>query len=118
MKKHLLLALVLSLSLIFSAAYAADEKAKTDTGAKKEEVKKDDKAAGKAQTTCPVMAGNPINKKLFVDKDGKRIYVCCKACIEKVKKDFDAIAKKLEADGITLAKSEEVKADSKKTTKG
>ena len=31
-------------------------------------------ATGKAQTTCPVMPGNPIDKALFVDANGKRIY--------------------------------------------
>ncbi|MFW5960486.1 MAG: hypothetical protein ACOCSE_05150 [Chitinivibrionales bacterium] len=38
------------------------------------------------QNTCPVM-GNPINKDLYVDHNGKRIYVCCNACITEVKKD-------------------------------
>jgi len=40
-----------------------------------------------AQTTCPVMKGGKINKKLYVDHNGKRIYVCCKVCINKVKAD-------------------------------
>ncbi len=38
------------------------------------------------QNTCPVM-GNPVNKDLYVDHNGKRIYVCCNACIQEVKKD-------------------------------
>lgn len=58
-------------------------------------------AAKKVQTKCPIM-GNPIDKSIFVDKDGKRIYVCCKMCPDKVKKDFDTYAKKLEAQGIDL----------------
>ncbi|HBF34037.1 TPA: hypothetical protein DDW35_05690 [Candidatus Sumerlaeota bacterium] len=69
-------------------------------------------AASKEQTTCPIMGG-AVNKKLFVDKDGKRIYVCCSGCIEPVKKDFDAIAKKLEASGVTLAKAEPATKDEK-----
>ena len=40
----------------------------------------------KPQTLCPVL-GNKIDKKLFVDYEGKRIYVCCPMCIDKVKKD-------------------------------
>lgn len=56
------------------------------------------------QTTCPVM-GNPINKKLFVDKDGKRMYVCCGGCINPVKKDFVKYEKKLEEMGQGVEKS-------------
>lgn len=59
-------------------------------------------AAAKAQTTCPVMKGNPINPKLFVDQDGKRIYVCCSGCITPVKKNFAKYAKQLEAEGVVL----------------
>ena len=40
----------------------------------------------KPQTTCPVL-GEPIDKNLYVDYNGKRIYVCCADCIEKVKKN-------------------------------
>lgn len=35
------------------------------------------------QTTCPVMEGNPINKDIFVDYKGKRVYFCCKGCDKK-----------------------------------
>lgn len=59
-------------------------------------------AAAKAQTTCPVMKGNPIDKKLFVDQDGKRIYVCCSGCIGPVKKNFAKYVKQIEAEGIAL----------------
>jgi YHS domain-containing protein len=40
----------------------------------------------KPQTTCPVMGGE-IDKKVFVDYDGKRVYFCCPGCIETFKKD-------------------------------
>jgi hypothetical protein len=53
------------------------------------------------QTTCPVMGGK-INKALYVDHDGKRIYVCCKGCIGAVQKDPEKYIKKLEADGVAL----------------
>lgn len=46
------------------------------------------------QTTCPVM-GNPIDKTLYVDYKGKRIYVCCAGCIDEVKKDPEKYIKKL-----------------------
>lgn len=50
------------------------------------------------QTTCPVM-GKPINKKLYVDKNGKRIYVCCGGCVSAVKKDFGKYEAKLAESG-------------------
>ena len=36
--------------------------------------------ATKAQETCPVMGGK-INKSLYADVNGHRVYVCCKGCI-------------------------------------
>ena len=42
---------------------------------------------------CPVMGG-AINEKLFVEKDGKKVYVCCQSCLEVVKKDFNKNYKK------------------------
>jgi YHS domain-containing protein len=50
------------------------------------------------QTTCPV-TGDPINKKLYVDYKGKRIYVCCESCIGPVKKNPEKYIKKIEALG-------------------
>lgn len=35
------------------------------------------------QKTCPVMEGNPIDKALFVEYKGQRVYFCCKGCEEK-----------------------------------
>lgn len=56
---------------------------------------------GKPQTTCPVMGGK-INKKLYVDVDGKRIYVCCAGCIAPIKKDPAKYVKKLKAQGVAV----------------
>ncbi|MCL5279762.1 MAG: YHS domain-containing protein [Planctomycetes bacterium] len=36
-------------------------------------------AAAGEQTTCPVM-GNPIDKNIFVEYQGKKVYFCCKGC--------------------------------------
>lgn len=58
-------------------------------------------AAKKPQTICPIM-GKKINKSVYVDVEGKRIYLCCKGCINAVKKDAKAIIAKMEADGIAL----------------
>ena len=35
------------------------------------------------QKTCPIMDGNPINKDLFVEYKGKKVYFCCAGCKEK-----------------------------------
>lgn len=69
--------------------------------------------AVKKQTTCPVMGG-AIDKKLFVDAEGKRIYLCCTGCIAPVKKDPKKYIAKLEAEGVTLEKTPVKKAPAEK----
>ena len=56
------------------------------------------------QTTCPVM-GNAIDKSLYVDANGKRVYVCCPSCLAKVKKEPAKYITQLESKGITLEKA-------------
>lgn len=60
--------------------------------------------APKPQTVCPVMGG-AVSKSLFVDAEGKRIYVCCPSCIETVKADPHKYITQLEADGVELEKA-------------
>ncbi len=55
------------------------------------------------QATCPVMGGK-INPELYVEQDGRRIYVCCRGCIAPVRKEFAKYAKKIEASGEVVAK--------------
>lgn len=62
-----------------------------------------DKEPLQPQTRCPAMDGM-INKSLFVEYEGKRIYVCCKECLETVKKDPAKYINKLENDGVALEK--------------
>jgi YHS domain-containing protein len=38
------------------------------------------------QTTCPVMGG-AINKDIFVEYQGKKVYFCCKECVAKFNAD-------------------------------
>ena len=56
------------------------------------------------QTTCPIEGGK-INKAIFADYQGKRVYFCCAGCPEEFKKDPAKYVKKLEDDGITLDKA-------------
>lgn len=67
-------------------------------------------AAGEAkpQTVCPVLAGN-IDKKVYVDYQGKRIYFCCTGCDAEFKKDPEKYMKKIQEQGITLEKCPEGK---------
>lgn len=32
------------------------------------------------QRLCPVMEGMPIDKSIYVDHEGKRVYFCCAGC--------------------------------------
>lgn len=57
----------------------------------------------KPQTLCPVMGGK-INAKYYADHDGKRVYFCCPGCEAPFKKDPAKYIKKLEDQGITLAR--------------
>ena len=63
-----------------------------------------DEKKPKPQTTCPIM-GARINPKLYVDHAGKRVYVCCAGCLAPLKKDAAKYIAKLEAQGVTLAKT-------------
>ncbi len=56
------------------------------------------------QTACPVMGGK-INKELFVDHAGKRIYACCEGCLPKIRKDPAKYIKQLEDAGVVLDKT-------------
>ena len=64
-------------------------------------------AEGKPQTTCPVMKGSPVNKSLYVDADGYRIYVCCGGCVGAVKANPAKYVAELKAEGVDLAKAPE-----------
>ena len=66
-------------------------------------------AAIKPQTTCPIMKGSEIDKRLFVDYQGKRIYVCCRSCVRILKADPAKYVALMEAEGITLDKTPAVK---------
>jgi YHS domain-containing protein len=46
------------------------------------------------QTTCPVMGG-AIDKTIFVEYKGKKVYFCCKDCVDKFKADPEKYVSKL-----------------------
>ena len=61
-------------------------------------------SAGKAQTTCPILAGK-IDKSLYADYEGKRVYFCCAGCKDDFNKDPAGYIKKMEDQGIVLEKT-------------
>ena len=64
-------------------------------------------AEGKPQTTCPVMKGSPVNKSLYVDAEGYRIYVCCGGCLREVQANPAKYVAQLKAEGVELEKAPE-----------
>lgn len=102
-----MLVLVVGLLFALMASYAVVAADNPATPAPGKEVAK------KVQTTCPI-TGKPIDKKLFVDQDGKRIYVCCPHCPDAVKKDFPKYAKQLEDQGIDLTIPKDAPKDASK----
>ncbi len=48
------------------------------------------------QQYCPVMEGNEINRDLYADHDGKRVYFCCAACISAFEEEPEKYMEKLE----------------------
>ena len=53
------------------------------------------------QTQCPVMGGK-INKEVYTDYNGKRIYFCCAGCDEAFKKEPAKYLEKMEKLGVIL----------------
>lgn len=62
----------------------------------------------KAQTTCPVLDGE-IDKKIYTDYKGERIYFCCSQCIDDFKKNPEKYLKTLKDSGVILEKTPKAK---------
>ncbi len=61
-------------------------------------------APAKPQTTCPVLAGN-VNKEVYADYKGQRVYFCCPGCDVEFKKDPEKYLQKMKEQGVTPEKS-------------
>lgn len=101
MKKIIILTLTGILGVTIAVQADAPKAQKTD---EKPIIQKVKKAEEKPiiQQTCPVMGGK-INKNLYYEYKGQRIYVCCDGCIAEVKKDPEKYLKKVNED---IAKAE------------
>jgi YHS domain-containing protein len=61
-------------------------------------------ANAKPQTNCPVM-GDSINKNIYTDYQGFRIYFCCDSCPADFNKNPRKYMKILKDSGVTLEKT-------------
>ena len=52
-------------------------------------------ATAAEQTICPVMTGNPIDKNVFVEYKGKKVYFCCTQCKAEFEKNPEKYLSKL-----------------------
>ncbi|MFH1370473.1 MAG: YHS domain-containing protein [Planctomycetota bacterium] len=68
---------------------AQAEEVKETATATAEEAKKtvETATASVEQTMCPVMDGNKIDKNVFVEYKGKKVYFCCADCKAKFEAD-------------------------------
>ena len=73
----------------------------------------EDALKGNAQTTCPVMGGQ-IDKAVYADHDGKRVYFCCPGCVKTFEGDPEKYIKQMEKKGVTLEKAPTGKETEKK----
>jgi YHS domain-containing protein len=83
MLKRMIMVSLLVLGLLFSGTIlAADSPGK-----------------GNPQTDCPVMRGK-IDKNVYTDYQGKRIYFCCSGCLDDFKKSPEKYLKQMEEHGV------------------
>ena len=92
--KKLTITVILALVLTFSAAGA---------GLAAPPPLMEKSLAGKSQIACPVQGGK-INKELYADYQGQRVYFCCPACIGIFNQDPEKYLKKMEREGIVPEK--------------
>lgn len=56
------------------------------------------------QTKCPIR-GSAVNKRVYTDYKGKRIYFCCPPCIPEFKRAPELYLKKMQSEGVVLEDS-------------
>jgi len=62
------------------------------------------KISGIPQTICPVM-GLKVNRDIFVDYAGKRIYFCCQSCRDTFLNNPAPYLEKMKKEGVGLEES-------------
>lgn len=64
----------------------------------------DGRLASQHQELCPVL-GDKVDRSVFVDHEGRRVYFCCSACIARFKEAPAKYMKEMEAKGISLERT-------------
>ena len=64
-------AVVLVTGIVATVCHADDQHASSDTRRSSE---------ASVQTECPVMVGNKIDRDIYTDYKGKRVFFCCQIC--------------------------------------
>lgn len=98
MKKISMILAALALALMMVGPVLAQQKSVKAVGQTKAETQ------GNPQTKCPVLGGN-VDKNVYADYKGYRIYFCCKGCDEEFKKNPEKYLEKLKAEGVKLEKA-------------
>ena len=97
--KVLMIAVIALATLVFLSGCREEQPMAHDDHAGHDHAAMDDAPAGDAvviaQKTCPVMEGNPINKDIFVEYEGKKVYFCCAGCPETFLADPEKYISKL-----------------------
>jgi len=78
-----------------ATATAAEAKKAATTAAQDAKKTATEAAASIEQTTCPIMDGNKIDKNVFVEYKGKKVYFCCADCKTKFEADPEKYIAKL-----------------------
>ena len=101
---------VLAVGLALAFAAPAGEE-----GAKPADPPVEKKKEVKAQTTCPVEGGK-IDRAVFKEYDGKRVYFCCNGCPAEFRKAPAKYISQLEKEGVTLDRVPATDPTKKQTT--
>ncbi len=93
--KRMMIAMMLALTVAFTAGvgWAAEP----STGFM-------DRPRPKQQIACPVQGGK-INKNLYRDYKGQRVYFCCPECIPIFEKNPEAYLQRMQEQGVVPEKS-------------
>jgi YHS domain-containing protein len=97
MRKLQFITIVFAISIFtFGLAFAGEGHEKHE---KAEKAEKAESVEMKAQTHCPVMGGK-INKEVYTDIQGQRVYHCCAGCSKPLRENPDKYFQKAAAEGV------------------
>lgn len=90
MKKNKATLLLVSLLMVGLVLLGGCKKSEPATPSETEEIA----SAAIVQTTCPVMGG-AIDKDIFTEYKGEKVYFCCAGCVDKFKANPEEYIAKL-----------------------